>query len=418
MRVDSISDEYKVDEFIDVSDNYYNEMQGNSAFFQQSTEYLLSENRLIRLLEEYPNVESVKKIVSIVDKKVALDFAKSEYKNLSIFRRILDVALKLLFGTDGTLKSQERALISFEKRVIKKVDPASTFGLPNVGNSCWMNATLQMLRSLPIVHEIGDDSGGIKQLIGRVYELALNTPQLNFLDEIKNLFVYTELDHACVDLMQRLGREIGLHPFHQHCPGELITSIARDIGLSPIRSKSVIELDQKNAESKNDNDGVECENFLLMVSLAGSLQDSILNYFEPEVLEGYNRGPASKKTALTEVPEDLFIQLADRVTHDPFEGNLIKSHNSIRLDDILVLMEGENSVEYQLQDVIVHRGSNANTGHYVTYKREERGWMLYNDNRVQGPYAYDQIRGDIETGSYLIRLTRISADNPQDEHKA
>ena len=38
--------------------------------------------------------------------------------------------------------------------------------------------------------------------------------------------------------------------------------------------------------------------------------------------------------------------------------------------------------KYRLKAVIIHLGKSVHSGHYVAYIRDEKGWVLFNDERV------------------------------------
>lgn len=39
-------------------------------------------------------------------------------------------------------------------------------------------------------------------------------------------------------------------------------------------------------------------------------------------------------------------------------------------------------VDYELKAVIIHLGKSVHSGHYVAYIKTEKGWVLFNDEKV------------------------------------
>lgn len=39
-------------------------------------------------------------------------------------------------------------------------------------------------------------------------------------------------------------------------------------------------------------------------------------------------------------------------------------------------------VDYELKAVIIHLGKSVHSGHYVAYVKTEKGWVLFNDDKV------------------------------------
>lgn len=39
-------------------------------------------------------------------------------------------------------------------------------------------------------------------------------------------------------------------------------------------------------------------------------------------------------------------------------------------------------VDYELKAVIIHLGRSVHSGHYVAYVKTEKGWVLFNDEKV------------------------------------
>ena len=43
---------------------------------------------------------------------------------------------------------------------------------------------------------------------------------------------------------------------------------------------------------------------------------------------------------------------------------------------------GPTSSKYRLKAVVIHLGRSVHSGHYVAYIRTDKGWVLFNDERV------------------------------------
>lgn len=47
-----------------------------------------------------------------------------------------------------------------------------------------------------------------------------------------------------------------------------------------------------------------------------------------------------------------------------------------------VELEKPAHVDYELKAVIIHLGRSVHSGHYVAYVKTEKGWVLFNDEKV------------------------------------
>ena len=101
---------------------------------------------------------------------------------------------------------------------------------------------------------------------------------------------------------------------------------------------------------------------------------------------GYKSEPSgkskrfTKKTEIRKLPKLLVINLSrykiGRVAQ-------LKIMNPVKLEEKLVLKEGDKDVTYQLRGVISHKGKHLRSGHYIAFtKQPDRTWAKCDDFRV------------------------------------
>ena len=82
----------------------------------------------------------------------------------------------------------------------------------------------------------------------------------------------------------------------------------------------------------------------------------------------------NKETKTKKIPQSLCLHL-NRITPNPFTGGLMKNNHfvkfgySLKIESLVTGDSKENSGVYILDAVIVHLGSNYESGHYITYRR-------------------------------------------------
>ena len=120
-----------------------------------------------------------------------------------------------------------------------------------------------------------------------------------------------------------------------------------------------------------------------------SLKACFASNFAEEYVEascdkcGYKTEPSekskrfAKKIEIRKLPKFLVINLS-RYKIGRFAQTKIM--NPVRLEEKLVLKEGDKDVIYQLRGVISHRGKQVRSGHYIAFiKQPDRTWAKCDD---------------------------------------
>jgi len=85
----------------------------------------------------------------------------------------------------------------------------------------------------------------------------------------------------------------------------------------------------------------------------------------------------AKKTEIRKLPKFLVINLS---RYKIGRSSQTKIMNPVKLEEKLVLKEGDKDVIYQLRGVISHKGRQVRSGHYIAFiKQPDRTWAKCDD---------------------------------------
>lgn len=284
-------------------------------------------------------------------------------------------------------------------------------GLYNIFNSCYMNASLQVLFNLPpVLHAITSYQQNIGErekgkLIACFRDLLLNqhrTDSREHWDQLKNLRA-AFFDYFGWNL-HTLERQHDAQEFFQ-CILELA-----DFQKVKLGEKAISKMDESQSRSLNST-----SESMLSISIKDqtSFQKCIDNNFMREErtvpLENDLKGLFKvwyKQTSVDNAPDYLFIQLKRFEFHNLEMGaQKITTAIEFPADGIVNIQRitEEDPLKYEIISYISHKGEEANSGHYTSIVKsaKDNNWYSCDDETSKMVTL-----GNISSKAYILVLKK------------
>ncbi len=361
---------------------------------------------------------------------------------------------------DATLQSMKEVDPEYimEQAVALRTEPG---GLFNVGNTCWLNSTLQafFMNEGPyfeaLVQQLGnrDNLDYSNRATKLLQILQYSNHPLPDSDEERldiNRMIYTQTQAFVEDLYKENGALLA-GKGSQEDAGEGLQALINYLGLYDVTSKqSPIRFSELRHGLKTGTENITEERTPLpslkqtdIRSPANSVKELLAQFHRrSEMLtgeDGCNFGREASdvedtlKVSYLTVGEtlpkvgDTFPLSAPRFRTELDEASIPSSHKDltpIMFDPEITLplydadgSHTESIVTLQLQRIVCHNGNSAQSGHYITYTRNDDGtYTEYNDSEVTAGFSIAQIQAALSTEGYLAtyKVAEVKRPNPGD----
>ena len=221
-------------------------------------------------------------------------------------------------------------------------------GLHNLGNTCYMNSVVQVLRYVkPVVSNLVNvipEEDGLRHFVDLLYQ------------------------GSSPNDFSKCLKDFGFDPIYQHDAHEFLLTMLDKLYES-VKIKNPFEGTSKTTlECKNGHVSTRSDPFV-MLSINGDMEEGIPNMMKPEVVEC--KCESCDETNMTKT---LDIDLSDVVCIHYKRFNLKK-----KLRYSVPILENWNG--YELVGICNHYGG-LHGGHYTATVKTDSGWMLINDDHI------------------------------------
>lgn len=315
---------------------------------------------------------------------------------------------------------QARALLRDIKVELSRSKSDKPAGLPNSGNNCFANATLQLLLHDPEMRKAVEHApDSVKNVVSSYGSTSVQSGQL------RALLGETEVDgqqHDPAELLTKFFDSLEQPSFtgpktlfYREQKGKTEATKTRTISqeikpilqvpLSP--NKPFLSLLEESLESTQVADGVELNETTRFIEAPSRLTVQ-LNRFTYD-------GTAKKITTPVEglfsftLPSKYVVENRAELpeSEKPLRGNEAKAFADEHMSQNHAHRAGE---QYELEFFISHLGNSVNSGHYISYARKKGQWFCMNDSSVTAISREEAEKA--AKSAYIFRYAKTENDQP------
>ena len=286
---------------------------------------------------------------------------------------------------------------------------SAVFGLPNIGNTCWFNSTIQSIVAVSRKISPAETKKSNEQLREsdlKSFLIRMINGNIDYERALKKAILC-----VCKTCKFQFGNQQDPEEFYSQSS---LTSILESIGIScALKCQTAYRCQSCNAISHDQL--LEQTDLILLVSSqsssCSSLQDIINGFCDGidlsrECKDCALTGIHTSKVVFQRLPSLLVICLG-RVIHG---HEILKSSSAISPLFTLTLNNAQNYTcsTYHLTSVLVHLGTDHDSGHYVCYNFISKNRLQVFDDSKSYFQSYDEVKNIIETNGYLFFYARTA----------
>lgn len=297
-------------------------------------------------------------------------------------------------------------------------------GLSNLGNSCFMNASLQCLTQIqPLVNLIfnsGVKNGDKERLVFRLFEEHLKNYYAPSKSGNFNSFSPSGLFRNMKKINFRMvpGRQHDAHEFALGVLGAVEEHYRKEKRSQLFEAAFGGKLVSDITCSKCKHVSSSYESMLslsLDINKARNINEALKDFFKPDFLVKENKYKCEKCKVKVEAKKQYRIEQAPNVVilHlKRFNYMGRKISKSVEFQEQMAMTEFEknrpkNPNKYELIGIVEHLGSSLGAGHYVSYVKSGGKWFSCNDSSV-GPTEWNRVK---RAEGYMLVYQLIKTQN-------
>ncbi|KAK3092502.1 hypothetical protein FSP39_003739 [Pinctada imbricata] len=295
--------------------------------------------------------------------------------------------------------------------------------MPNLGSTCWFNATIQAVAASKFKISILDNLENRTLNVDKDATFDMKEAIVNILEFIENNKashhpVPTEMiKHALSKISHLEGDQLTSDTNRQQDANEFYTtafaSLAHDIGEKIVIDQTLTCIDCGETNSIQETHiqslSLDIPNYMNMKS---STQLLLKNYFEHALRERCSscKGILYLRQKLTHLPNNLVLCLK-RVDIDERTNRLFKNEKPVIPDEVVDLAPYANNLshtKYRLRSIVCHHGRSYNSGHYTCFLLGQSKNVL----KVDDSFSSNVTLKEAERPCYILFYDRIEPSLP------